>query len=53
MIDRDKETIRLGLRQLNEKDPFEFFAKKENKEIITVTVREVLKNGIKVISWKR
>lgn len=48
MIDRDKETIRLGLRQLNEKDPFEFFAKKENKEIITVTVREVLKNGIKV-----
>ena len=48
MIDRDKETIRLSLRQLNEKDPFEFFAKKENKEIITVTVREVLKNGIKV-----
>ena len=48
MIDRDKETIRLGLRQLNEKDPFEFFAKKKNKEIITVTVREVLKNGIKV-----
>ena len=48
MIDRDKETIRLGLRQLNEKDPFEFFAKKKNKEIITVTVREVLKNGVKV-----
>tara|TARA_B100000959_G_scaffold31202_1_gene29805 strand:- start:1701 stop:3446 length:1746 start_codon:yes stop_codon:yes gene_type:complete len=48
MLDREKETIRLGLRQLLEKDPFEFFLKKKNKEIITVTVREVLKNGIKV-----
>ncbi len=48
MVDREKETIRLGLRQLLEKDPFEFFLKKKNNEIITVTVREVLKNGIKV-----
>jgi len=48
MIDREKETIRLGLRQLLEKDPFEFFLKKKNNEIITVTVREVLKSGIKV-----
>ncbi len=48
MLDREKETIRLGLRQLLEKDPFEFFLKKKNNEIITVTVREVLKSGIKV-----
>tara|TARA_Y100000590_G_C15687307_1_gene1002081 strand:- start:212 stop:1957 length:1746 start_codon:yes stop_codon:yes gene_type:complete len=47
-IDREKETIRLGLKQLLEKDPFDFFLKKKNNEIITVTVREVLKNGIKV-----
>ncbi len=46
-IDRDKEKIRLGIRQL-EKDPFDFFLKKENNEIITATVKEVLKNGIKV-----
>ena len=41
-IDRDKEKIRLGIRQL-EKDPFNFFLKKENNEIITATVKEVLK----------
>ena len=48
MLDRGKETIRLGLKQLLEKDPFELFLKKKDREIITVTVREVLKNGIKV-----
>ena len=46
-IDTEKEKIRLGIKQL-EKDPFDFFLKKENKEIITATVAEVLKNGIKV-----
>ena len=46
-IDEDKEKIRLGIKQL-EKDPFDFFLKKNNNEIITATVREVLKNGIKV-----
>ena len=46
-IDLEKEKIRLGVKQLD-KDPFDFFLKKENKEIITATVMEVLKNGIKV-----
>ena len=46
-IDLEKEKIRLGIKQLD-KDPFDFFLKKENKEIITATVMEVLKNGIKV-----
>ena len=46
-IDREKEKIRLGIKQL-EKDPFDFFLKKKNNEIITATVGEVLKNGIKV-----
>ncbi len=46
-IDTEKEKIRLGVKQL-EKDPFEFFLKKENKDIVTATVKEVLKNGIKV-----
>ena len=46
-IDTEKEKIRLGIKQL-EKDPFEFFLKKDNKDIVTATVKEVLKNGIKV-----
>ena len=46
-IDTEKEKIRLGIKQLD-KDPFEFFLKKENKDIVTATVKEVLKNGIKV-----
>ena len=46
-IDTEKEKIRLGIKQL-EKDPFEFFLKKENKDIVTAIVKEVLKNGIKV-----
>ncbi len=46
-IDLEKEKIRLGIKQLD-KDPFDFFLKKENKDIITATVMEVLKNGIKV-----
>ena len=46
-IDLEKEKIRLGIKQLD-KDPFDFFLKKENNEITTATVMEVLKNGIKV-----
>ena len=46
-IDTEKEKIRLGVKQL-EKDPFEFFLKKDNKDVVTATVKEVLKNGIKV-----
>ena len=46
-IDTEKEKIRLGIKQL-EKDPFEFFLKKDNKDVVTATVKEVLKNGIKV-----
>ena len=46
-IDLEKGKIRLGIKQL-EKDPFDFFLKKENNEIITATVMEVQKNGIKV-----
>ena len=46
-IDTEKEKIRMGIKQL-EKDPFDFFIKKENKEILTTTVTEVLRNGIKV-----
>ena len=46
-IDLEKGKIRLGIKQLD-KDPFDFFLKKENNEIITATVMEVLKNGIKV-----
>ena len=46
-MDTEKEKIRLGIKQL-EKDPFDFFLKEKNNEIITATVGEVLKNGIKV-----
>ena len=46
-VDTEKEKIRLGIKQL-EKDPFDFFLKKKNNEIVTATVGEVLKNGIKV-----
>ena len=46
-IDKDKEKIRLGIRQL-EKDPFDYFVSKNNGDVVTATVKEVLKNGIKV-----
>tara|TARA_Y100001970_G_scaffold278586_1_gene384491 strand:+ start:4924 stop:6651 length:1728 start_codon:yes stop_codon:yes gene_type:complete len=44
-IDKDKEKIRLGVRQL-EKDPFDYFNNKKNGETITAKVQSVLKNGI-------
>ena len=41
--------IRLGIREASKnKDPFDYFSDKENNEIITTTVREVSKSGIKV-----
>ena len=46
-IDNNKEKIRLSIREL-EKDPFAYFNAKKNGDVITTTVREVLKNGIKV-----
>jgi small subunit ribosomal protein S1 len=48
-IEKEKMKVRLGVREASKnKDPFEYFSNKENFEIITATVREVLKNGIKV-----
>ncbi len=44
-FDKEKEKIRLGIRQL-EKDPFDYFANKNNGDVVTATVKEVLKNGI-------
>ena len=46
-IDKEKEKIRLGIRQL-EKDPFDYFANKNDGDTVTAIVKEVLKNGIKV-----
>jgi len=46
-IDKDKEKVRLGIKQL-EKDPFDYFANKNNGDVVTATVKEVLKSGIKV-----
>jgi len=46
-IDLEKEKIKLGIRQL-EKDPFSYFEKKKDGEIITAIVKEVLRSGIKV-----
>ena len=49
LIDKEKMKIRLGVREASKnKDPFDYFSDKENNEIITATVEEVLKNGIKV-----
>ena len=48
-IDKAKMKVRLGIREASKnKDPFDYFSDKENNEIITATVKEVLKNGIKV-----
>jgi ribosomal protein S1 len=48
-IDKTKMKVRLGVREASKnKDPFAYFSDKENNEIITATVKEVLKNGIKV-----
>ncbi len=46
-IDREKEKIRLSVREL-QKDPFDYFKDKKNGEIITAKVQSVIRNGIKV-----
>jgi len=50
-FDKEKEKIRLGIRQL-EKDPFDYFLGKNNGDVVTATVKEVLRNGIKVFVGK-
>ena len=47
-IDKEKEKIRLGVKQL-EKDPFDFFNDKKDGDTITATVKEVIGAGIKVM----
>ena len=48
-IDKTKMKVRLGIREASKnKDPFDYFSDKENNEIITATVKEVLRNEIKV-----
>jgi small subunit ribosomal protein S1 len=49
-IDKAKMKVRLGIREASKKgDPFmNYFDTRTNNEIITATVEEVLKNGIKV-----
>ena len=44
-IDKEKEKIRLGIKQL-EKDPFEFFMNKNISDVITAKVDSSSKNGI-------
>ena len=46
-IDSQKEKIRLGLKQLMP-DPLEYFREKKKKDIITVTVKEISDNAIRV-----
>ena len=46
-INENKEKIRLGVKQL-ENDPFDFFKDKKKSDVLTVIVRETLKNEIKV-----
>lgn len=46
-VDKEKEKIRLGMKQLLP-DPLEFFKNKSKKDILTVTVLEIVDNGIKV-----
>jgi len=50
LIDKEKMKIRLGVREASkEGDPFmNYFGTRENNQIITATVKEVQKTGIKV-----
>jgi len=49
-INKEKWKVRLGIREASgEKDPFmDYFGTKEDNQIVKCTVRDVLKNGIKV-----
>ena len=46
-INENKEKIRLGVKQL-ENDPFDFFKDKKKLDVLTVIVKETLKNEIKI-----
>jgi len=46
-INREKEKIRLGIKQLKD-DPFEFFMQKNTSDVITAIVDSASKNGIYV-----
>jgi len=46
-INEEKEKIRLGIKQL-ENDPFDVFKNKKKLDVVTVIVKEILNNGIKV-----
>ena len=46
-IDKEKEKIRLGLKQLLP-DPLDFFKDRNKKDIITTVIKEIVDNGIKV-----
>jgi small subunit ribosomal protein S1 len=48
-IDKEKMKVRLGIREASKQgDPFDYFNDKKNNESVVCTVKEVLKNEIKV-----
>ena len=51
-INKEKEKIRLGVRQL-QKDPFEFFLDRKSNDVITAIVVEAQKNGILVYAGSK
>ncbi len=51
-INKEKEKIRLGVRQL-QKDPFEFFLDRKPNDVITAIVVETQKNGILVYAGSK
>ena len=51
-INKEKEKIRLGVRQL-QKDPFEFFLDRKSNDVITAIVVETQKNGILVYAGSK
>ena len=46
-IDKSKEKIRLGVKQLKA-DPLNYFKDKKRKDIITVVIKDIVEKGIKV-----
>ena len=51
-INKEKEKIRLGIRQL-QKDPFEYFLERKSNDVITAIVVEAQKNGILVYAGSK
>jgi len=49
-INKEKRKVRLGIREASgEKDPFmDYFGTRENNQVITATVNEVQKTGLKL-----